>query len=73
RGGQAGRDANPPRHVRDRRGWNLHRPQPRIGGVAAIRAPFAFGGGTIGQVTVDLSGEPYRDLEGELAVAFSKD
>ncbi len=28
------------------------------------RAPFAFGGGTIGQVTVDLSGEPYRDLEG---------
>ncbi|MED5812737.1 arylsulfatase [Mycolicibacterium sp. 050232] len=37
------------------------------------RAPFAFTGGTIGQVTVDLSGEPYQDLERELAVAFTKD
>lgn len=37
------------------------------------RAPFAFTGGTIGHVTVDLSGEPYQDLERKLAVAFAKD
>ncbi len=33
----------------------------------------AFTGGTIAQVTVDLSGEPYENLESELALAFSKD
>ncbi|CQD06948.1 arylsulfatase [Mycolicibacterium conceptionense] len=37
------------------------------------RTPFAFTGGAIGQVTVDLSGEPYQDLERELAAAFAKD
>lgn len=37
------------------------------------RAPFAFSGGTVERVTVDLSGRPYEDLERELAAAFAKD
>lgn len=35
-----------------------------------FKAPFAFTGGTIAQVTVDLSGRPYRDMETEIALAF---
>ncbi len=43
-------------------------------GVSSVyKAPFAFTGGTIAQVTVDLSGAPYENLESELALAFSKD
>jgi arylsulfatase len=48
----------------------------RNGGSAVssrYKAPFAFTGGTIAQVTVDLSGRPYEDLEKELALAFSRD
>ena len=48
----------------------------RNGGSAVsgrYKAPFAFTGGTIAQVTVDLSGRPYRDVEKELALAFSRD
>jgi arylsulfatase len=37
------------------------------------KAPFAFTGGTIAQVNVDVSGKPYVDLESEFARAFSKD
>jgi hypothetical protein len=37
------------------------------------KAPFAFTGGTIAQVVVDLSGRPYGDVERELALAFSRD
>jgi arylsulfatase len=37
------------------------------------KAPFAFTGGAIAQVTVDLSGRPYEDVEKELALAFSRD
>ncbi|MGH3971066.1 MAG: arylsulfatase, partial [Mycobacterium sp.] len=37
------------------------------------KVPFAFTGGTIAQVTVDLSGRPYVDVERELALAFSRD
>ena len=37
------------------------------------KAPFTFTGGTIAQVTVDISGRPYEDLEKELALAFSRD
>jgi arylsulfatase A-like enzyme len=37
------------------------------------KAPFRFTGGTIAQVTVDISGKPYQDLERELALAFSRD
>ena len=37
------------------------------------KAPFAFTGGTIAQVTVDFSGRPYEDVEKELALAFSRD
>lgn len=40
---------------------------------SAYRAPFPFTGGTITDVTVDLSGEPYVDLEKALAAAFSRD
>ncbi|MGH3634355.1 arylsulfatase [Mycobacterium sp.] len=36
-------------------------------------APFAFTGGTIAQVTVDISGTPYEDVEKRLALAFSRD
>ena len=38
----------------------------------AYRAPFAFTGGTIAQVIVDVSGAPYVDVERELAAAFAK-
>ena len=37
------------------------------------KAPFAFTGGAIAQVTVDTSGAPYEDLEKQLALAFSRD
>ncbi|WP_137725355.1 arylsulfatase [Prescottella subtropica] len=36
-------------------------------------APFRFRGGTIAKVTVDVSGEPYLDLEREIARAFAHD
>jgi arylsulfatase A-like enzyme len=39
----------------------------------AYKAPFAFTGGMIAQVVVDVSGEPYENLEKELALAFAKD
>jgi arylsulfatase len=48
----------------------------RNGGSAVssrYKSPFAFTGGTIARVTVDLSGRPYEDLEKELALAFSRD
>jgi hypothetical protein len=48
----------------------------RNGGSAVssrYKAPFAFTGGVIAQVTFDLSGRPYQDLEKELALAFSRD
>jgi arylsulfatase len=37
------------------------------------KAPFAFTGGTIALVNVDLSGKPYVDLERQFARAFAKD
>ena len=40
---------------------------------AAYQAPFPFTGGTIAKVVVDVTGTPYRDMERELAQAFSKD
>ncbi len=40
---------------------------------SAYRAPFPFTGGTLADVTVDVSGEPYMDVERELAAAFSRD
>ncbi|HUO36555.1 MAG TPA: arylsulfatase, partial [Mycobacterium sp.] len=39
----------------------------------SYKAPFAFTGGTIAQVVVDVSGEAYENVEKELAIAFSKD
>ncbi|HZQ31527.1 MAG TPA: arylsulfatase [Mycobacterium sp.] len=39
----------------------------------AYKAPYAFTGGTIAKVVVDTSGQPYEDLEKELALAFAKD
>jgi arylsulfatase len=39
----------------------------------AYAAPYAFTGGTIEKVVVDISGTPYRDVARELAQAFSKD
>ena len=40
---------------------------------SAFKAPYAFTGGTISQINVDLSGAPYVDVEKELALAFSRD
>jgi Sulfatase len=40
---------------------------------SSYKAPFAFTGGTIVQVVVDISGTPYENLEKELALAFAKD
>ncbi|OFJ54309.1 arylsulfatase [Mycolicibacterium grossiae] len=39
----------------------------------AYEAPFRFTGGRIAQVVVDVSGEPYLDVEAEFARAFAKD
>ncbi len=39
----------------------------------AYAAPFAFTGGTIAQVRVDVSGTPYADLERDFARAFARD
>lgn len=39
----------------------------------AYRPPFDFTGGTIAQVSFDVSGKPYLDLEREFARAFAKD
>jgi hypothetical protein len=39
----------------------------------AYKAPFAFTGGTIAVVNIDISGKPYVDLEREFARAFAKD
>ena len=35
--------------------------------------PWAFTGGTIGKVIVDVSGEAYKDLEMEAIAAFKRD
>ncbi|KIU18428.1 arylsulfatase [Mycolicibacterium llatzerense] len=40
---------------------------------SAYQAPFAFSGGTIAKVVIDISSTPYLDVEQELAQAFSKD
>jgi arylsulfatase len=40
---------------------------------SAYRSPFGFTGGTIADVTVDVSGEPYLDVKKSLAAAFSRD
>lgn len=39
----------------------------------AYTAPFAFTGGEIARVNVDVSGEPYLDVEREIAAAFARD
>jgi arylsulfatase len=39
----------------------------------AYKAPYAFTGGTIAKVVVDVSGTPYLDVERELAQSFAKD
>jgi arylsulfatase A-like enzyme len=39
----------------------------------AYKAPFEFTGGTIAQVSVDVSGKPYVDLEKAFAEAFARD
>lgn len=39
----------------------------------AFAAPFPFSGGTISQVTIDVSGAPYADLERDFARAFARD
>jgi hypothetical protein len=40
---------------------------------SSYTSPFAFTGGTIVQVNVDVSGMPYQDLQQELALAFARD
>ena len=37
------------------------------------RPPFEFTGGTIAQISFDVSGKPYLDLEREFARAFARD
>jgi arylsulfatase A-like enzyme len=49
-------------------GRNLGQPVSR-----SYSAPFAFSGGTISRVVVDVSGTPYVDRERELAAAFARD
>ena len=40
---------------------------------SSYRGPFAFTGGTIAKVVVDVSGTPYIDTARELAAAFARD
>ncbi|HET7739806.1 MAG TPA: arylsulfatase [Mycobacterium sp.] len=40
---------------------------------SSYQAPFAFTGGTIAKVVVDISGTPYEDLERDFAQAFARD
>ena len=40
---------------------------------SSYKAPYPFTGGTITRVIVDTSGQPYHDVEKELALAFAKD
>ena len=40
---------------------------------SAYKAPFAFTGGAIAHVTVDISGKPYVDLEKAFAAIFARD
>ena len=40
---------------------------------SSYKAPYAFTGGTIKQVVVDISGAAYENLERDLALAFAKD
>ncbi len=40
---------------------------------SAYAAPFAFTGGVVAKVVVDVSGTPYVDREREIALAFAKD
>jgi arylsulfatase A-like enzyme len=40
---------------------------------SSYKAPYPFAGGTITRVIVDTSGQPYQDVEKELALAFAKD
>ena len=49
-------------------GCNLGQPVSR-----SYEAPFAFTGGVITKVVVDVSGEPYTDTERQLSVAFARD
>ena len=72
RGATAGR-AVPSRHVRARRRRRRRRAQHRSAVSRSYKAPFAFTGGTIAKVNVDVSGKPYLDVERELARAFAKD
>ena len=49
-------------------------PQHRSAGLgSSYQAPFAFTGGTIAKVVVDVSGTPYIDTARELAAAFARD
>ena len=59
---------DPAGEVRDRRRRALHRPRQRLGVNADEypgERPWHFHGGTIKRVAVDVSGEPYLDLERE--------
>ena len=40
---------------------------------SAYKAPYAFTGGTIARVAVDVSGEPYVDLEREAVAMMARE
>ena len=63
-------DQDPARRVRDRRRGPVRRPPQRRAGHRDYpgEPPYAFTGGTINRVAVDVSGEPYVDLEREAQV-----
>ena len=72
--GRRGADQDPARRVRDRRRRPLRRPargEPITDDYPG-EPPYAFTGGTINRVAVDVSGEPYVDLEREAADACSR-
>ena len=66
--GRRGADQDPARQVHDRRRGPVRRPRRRRAGhrrTTRATAPYRFTGGTINRVAVDVSGEPYVDLERE--------
>ena len=75
REGRRGEDQDPAGQVLACR----RRAERRQGGRRAVtddypgESPWAFVGGTIHEATVDVAGEPWVDLEKEVAGAFARD
>ena len=73
--GRRGPDQDPARHVLPRRRGPVHRPGQRRARHRRLpqRLAHHFTGGTIKRVAVDVSGDPYVDLEREAAAMLARE